>query len=142
MEIEGTTHQVSVCVCGGAVRAVVAVPAAFTVINRRSEAFRPLRLWCGHEPNQNQASGPPPPPTLSAQAPALGLGLVQVIQDRLVNPARPILDYLCQEVAMSSNQTASLRSGCKHTTVWGGGVGPLHWFCLIPGVRAEETTRG
>lgn len=32
----------------------------------------------------------------------VGLCLVQVIQDRLVNTARPILDYLFQELAISS----------------------------------------
>lgn len=51
-------------------------------------------------------------------APALGLSLVQVIQDRLVNPARPILDYLCQEVAVSSKQDGeSVRAGREAAAV-------------------------
>lgn len=41
---------------------------------------------------------------------SVDLGLVQVIQDRLVNPARPILDYLCQEEVVSSKHLAGWHS--------------------------------
>lgn len=71
-------------------------------------------MWARAEPEPGLRN-----PPLGARAPALGLGLVQVIQDRLVNPARPILDYLCQEVAASSKQTASLHSGCEDTVAPG-----------------------
>lgn len=74
----------------------------------------PAVVWTWAEPEPSLWN-----PPLGAQAPALGLGLVQVIQDRLVNPARPILDYLCQEVAVSSKEMASLHSGCKDAAVSG-----------------------